>query len=218
MRRGTTATVSSKWRREMGWGMEVSKYIEEWNAGKENLEFNFWRCSLAIIGILALSSPSSSTKWLSRNSYNPQIPLLYFLPICQLPMLFWVHNSRWVLAQNPVLLFFCLILTNRVSRSSQCELRMLEKSELSFLSVTRTTLLYWELWVLLMIRWTLGPIGFPVHFLFQQWGWLRDGRAIYNFMCLYTCHTINLDHTWSMDEFNWISMHTSVNVLYYASS
>ena len=55
----------------MGGGMEVNKnrWIEEWNAGRENLEFNFrWtRRNLAIVGIfgvnfscVSLSLPSSA--------------------------------------------------------------------------------------------------------------------------------------------------------------
>ncbi|URD92317.1 hypothetical protein MUK42_01577 [Musa troglodytarum] len=46
---------------EMGGGMEVNKnkYIEDWNAARENLEFNFrWtRRNLAIVGIFGLAVP-----------------------------------------------------------------------------------------------------------------------------------------------------------------
>nr|CAB3504243.1 unnamed protein product [Digitaria exilis] len=45
----------------MGGGMEVNKnrWIEEWNAGRENLEFNFrWtRRSLAVVGLFRLAVP-----------------------------------------------------------------------------------------------------------------------------------------------------------------
>ncbi|AQL00463.1 hypothetical protein SEVIR_5G322900v4 [Setaria viridis] len=45
----------------MGGGMEVHKnrWIEEWNAGRENLEFNFrWtRRSLAVVGLFGLAVP-----------------------------------------------------------------------------------------------------------------------------------------------------------------
>ena len=45
----------------MGGGMEVhkNKWIEEWNAGRENLEFNFrWtRRSLAVVGLFGLAVP-----------------------------------------------------------------------------------------------------------------------------------------------------------------
>jgi hypothetical protein len=45
----------------MGGGMEVNKnkWIEEWNAGRENLELNFrfTRRSLAIIGLFGLAVP-----------------------------------------------------------------------------------------------------------------------------------------------------------------
>ncbi|CAO2197606.1 unnamed protein product, partial [Urochloa humidicola] len=46
---------------KMGGGMEVNKnrWIEEWNAGRENLEFNFrWsRRSLAVVGLFGLAVP-----------------------------------------------------------------------------------------------------------------------------------------------------------------
>ncbi|RZR74653.1 hypothetical protein BHM03_00040707 [Ensete ventricosum] len=46
---------------EMGGGMEVNKnkYIEDWNAARENLELNFrWtRRNLAIVGIFGLAVP-----------------------------------------------------------------------------------------------------------------------------------------------------------------
>uniref|UniRef100_A0A0E0C7G4 NADH dehydrogenase [ubiquinone] 1 beta subcomplex subunit 4 n=1 Tax=Oryza meridionalis TaxID=40149 RepID=A0A0E0C7G4_9ORYZ len=46
---------------KMGGGMEVHKnrWIEEWNAGRENLEFNFrWtRRSLAVVGLFGLAVP-----------------------------------------------------------------------------------------------------------------------------------------------------------------
>jgi hypothetical protein len=45
----------------MGGGMEVNKnkWIEEWNAGRENLEFNFrWtRRNLAIVGLFGVALP-----------------------------------------------------------------------------------------------------------------------------------------------------------------
>ncbi|CAO2178386.1 unnamed protein product [Urochloa humidicola] len=45
----------------MGGGMEVHKnrWIEEWNAGRENLEFNFrWtRRSLAVVGLFGIAVP-----------------------------------------------------------------------------------------------------------------------------------------------------------------
>lgn len=45
----------------MGGGMEVNKnkYIEDWNAARENLELNFrWtRRNLAIVGIFGLAIP-----------------------------------------------------------------------------------------------------------------------------------------------------------------
>ncbi|KAG1367759.1 uncharacterized protein [Elaeis guineensis] len=45
----------------MGGGMEVNKnrWIEAWNAGRENLEFNFrWtRRNLAIVGIFGVAVP-----------------------------------------------------------------------------------------------------------------------------------------------------------------
>ncbi|CAO1945883.1 unnamed protein product, partial [Urochloa humidicola] len=46
---------------KMGGGMEVHKnrWIEEWNAGRENLEFNFrWaRRSLAVVGLFGIAVP-----------------------------------------------------------------------------------------------------------------------------------------------------------------
>uniref|UniRef100_A0A453FIF7 Uncharacterized protein n=1 Tax=Aegilops tauschii subsp. strangulata TaxID=200361 RepID=A0A453FIF7_AEGTS len=46
---------------KMGGGMEVNKnrWIEEWNAGRENLELNFrfTRRSLAVIGLFGLAVP-----------------------------------------------------------------------------------------------------------------------------------------------------------------
>jgi len=51
----------SEGKEKMGGGMEVHKnrWIEEWNAGRENLEFNFrWtRRSLAVVGLFGLAVP-----------------------------------------------------------------------------------------------------------------------------------------------------------------
>ncbi|XP_078168855.1 neuronal acetylcholine receptor subunit alpha-5 [Carex rostrata] len=45
----------------MGGGMEVNKnkWIEEWNAGRENLEFNFrWsRRNIVVVGLFGLALP-----------------------------------------------------------------------------------------------------------------------------------------------------------------
>jgi hypothetical protein len=55
----------------MGGGMEVhkNKWIEEWNAGRENLEFNFrWtRRSLAVVGLFGLAVPILVYKGIVRD-------------------------------------------------------------------------------------------------------------------------------------------------------
>lgn len=40
-----------------GTGVKSNKYIEEWNAGRENLEFNFrWtRRNLALVGVFGIA-------------------------------------------------------------------------------------------------------------------------------------------------------------------
>ncbi|XP_062220399.1 uncharacterized protein LOC133919868 isoform X1 [Phragmites australis] len=58
----------------MGGGMEVHKnrWIEEWNAGRENLEFNFrWtRRNLAVVGLFGLAVPILVYKGIVRE-FNP---------------------------------------------------------------------------------------------------------------------------------------------------
>jgi hypothetical protein len=59
----------------MGGGMEVNKnrWIEEWNAGRENLEFNFrWtRRSLAVVGLFGLAVPILVYKGIVREFVIP---------------------------------------------------------------------------------------------------------------------------------------------------
>ncbi|CAO2182977.1 unnamed protein product, partial [Urochloa humidicola] len=54
-------TSRAREKEKMGGGMEMHKnrWIEEWNAGRENLEFNFrWsRRSLAVVGLFGLAVP-----------------------------------------------------------------------------------------------------------------------------------------------------------------
>ena len=63
----------------MGGGMEVHKnrWIEEWNAGRENLEFNFrWtRRSLAVVGLFGLAVPILVYKGIVREFVRtPPVP------------------------------------------------------------------------------------------------------------------------------------------------
>ena len=65
----------------MGGGMEVNKnkFIEDWNAGRENLEFNFrWtRRNLAIVGIFGVAVPLLLYKGIVREFVRSiSIPLL----------------------------------------------------------------------------------------------------------------------------------------------
>jgi hypothetical protein len=64
----------------MGGGMEVHKnrWIEEWNAGRENLEFNFrWsRRSLAVVGLFGLAVPILVYKGIVREFVTPLQPPL----------------------------------------------------------------------------------------------------------------------------------------------
>lgn len=60
----------------MGGGMEVNKnrWIEEWNAGRENLELNFrfTRRSLAVIGLFGLAVPILVYKGIVREFVSPR--------------------------------------------------------------------------------------------------------------------------------------------------
>ena len=74
------ALIESK---KMGGGMEVNKnkFIEDWNAGRENLEFNFrWtRRNLAIVGIFGVAVPLLLYKGIVREFVRSiSIPLLLF--------------------------------------------------------------------------------------------------------------------------------------------
>ncbi|GJN17769.1 hypothetical protein PR202_gb04867 [Eleusine coracana subsp. coracana] len=64
----------------MGGGMEVHKnrWIEEWNAGRENLEFNFrWtRRSLAVVGLFGLAVPILVYKGIVRE-FVRSLPATY---------------------------------------------------------------------------------------------------------------------------------------------
>jgi hypothetical protein len=65
----------------MGGGMEVHKnrWIEEWNAGRENLEFNFrWtRRSLAVVGLFGLAVPILVYKGIVREF------VIHYSPSCR---------------------------------------------------------------------------------------------------------------------------------------
>uniref|UniRef100_I1NRF7 Uncharacterized protein n=1 Tax=Oryza glaberrima TaxID=4538 RepID=I1NRF7_ORYGL len=69
---------------KMGGGMEVHKnrWIEEWNAGRENLEFNFrWtRRSLAVVGLFGLAVPILVYKGIVRE-FVRDLPVPYSLPL-----------------------------------------------------------------------------------------------------------------------------------------
>ena len=76
----------------MGGGMEVNKnrWIEAWNAGRENLEFNFrWtRRYLAIVGIFGVAVPILIYKGI----VNEFVPCpISFLPYCFLLTLICQH-------------------------------------------------------------------------------------------------------------------------------
>ncbi|CAO2178385.1 unnamed protein product, partial [Urochloa humidicola] len=72
---------------KMGGGMEVHKnrWIEEWNAGRENLEFNFrWtRRSLAVVGLFGIAVPILVYKGIVREFHmqdeDAERPLRKFL-------------------------------------------------------------------------------------------------------------------------------------------
>jgi hypothetical protein len=84
----------------MGGGMEVNKnrWIEEWNAGRENLELNFrWtRRSLALAGLFGLAVPILVYKGIVREFVIPlRYPLLSFY-------------SPFFLFLNPKIEFLCV--------------------------------------------------------------------------------------------------------------
>jgi hypothetical protein len=70
----------------MGGGMEVNKnkWIEEWNAGRENLELNFrfTRRSLAIIGLFGLAVPILVYKGIVREFVSPPDPASFQTHLC----------------------------------------------------------------------------------------------------------------------------------------
>ncbi|KAF0919946.1 hypothetical protein E2562_032358 [Oryza meyeriana var. granulata] len=90
----------------MGGGMEVhkNKWIEEWNAGRENLEFNFrWtRRSLAVVGLFGLAVPILVYKGIVREfvipSPNPLFiavsPWLILVLTMNLPVLVWLQHMQ----------------------------------------------------------------------------------------------------------------------------
>lgn len=77
----------------MGGGMEVNKnkWIEEWNAGRENLEFNFrWsRRNLFVVGLFGLAVPFLVYKGIVREFVRLSLSVFFFLRLsAEFPFLF----------------------------------------------------------------------------------------------------------------------------------
>ncbi len=83
--------------------MEVhkNKWIEEWNAGRENLEFNFrWtRRSLAVVGLFGLAVPILVYKGIVRE---------FVIPSSEPPLLFLAVPS-WVIQVLTKNLSLCVL-------------------------------------------------------------------------------------------------------------
>ena len=67
----------------MGGGMEVNKnkFIEDWNSGRENLEFNFrWtRRNLAIVGIFGIALPILVYKGIVKEFVRTSLSFFIFI-------------------------------------------------------------------------------------------------------------------------------------------